>query len=85
MWEVLACRRLFKGDGEVDTLNRVLSEPIPPVRTAAPSVPAALEAVLARALDRERSKRYATAMPTSAATPPERWAKTLGLPMPSLP
>ena len=34
LWEVLACRRLFKGDGEADTLNKVLNEPIPPVRSA---------------------------------------------------
>ena len=48
LWEVLACRRLFKGDGEADTLNRVLHEPIPPVRAAAPTIPAALEAVVER-------------------------------------
>jgi serine/threonine-protein kinase len=61
LWEVLACRRLFKGDGEADTLNRVMNEPIPPVRSAAPTIPAALEAVVAKALERDRNKRYATA------------------------
>jgi serine/threonine-protein kinase len=61
LWEVLACRRLFKGDGEADTLNRVMNEPIPPVRSAAPSIPAALEAVVAKALERDRNKRYGTA------------------------
>src|SRR5271170_2903392 len=61
LWEVLACRRLFKGDGEADTLNKVLNEPIPPVRSLAPMVPAALEAVVARALERDRTKRFATA------------------------
>ncbi|HEY5241705.1 MAG TPA: serine/threonine-protein kinase, partial [Polyangiaceae bacterium] len=61
LWEVLACRRLFKGDGEADTLNRVMNEPIPPVRSAAPTIPAALEAVVAKALERDRSKRYNTA------------------------
>ena len=60
-WEVLACRRLFKGDGEADTLNRVLNDPIPPVRSAAPTIPAALEAVVAKALERDRNKRYNTA------------------------
>ena len=60
LWEVLACRRLFKGDGEADTLNRVLHEPIPPVRAANPTIPAALEAVVARALERDRAKRYET-------------------------
>jgi serine/threonine-protein kinase len=61
LWEVLACRRLFKGDGEADTLNRVLHEPIPPVRAAAPTIPAALEAVVAKALERDRAKRYDSA------------------------
>jgi serine/threonine protein kinase len=61
LWEVLACRRLFKGDGEADTLNRVLNDPIPPVRSAAPTIPAALEAVVAKALERDRAKRYGTA------------------------
>ena len=27
LWELLACKRLFKGDGDADTLNRVLNEP----------------------------------------------------------
>jgi serine/threonine-protein kinase len=60
LWEVLACRRLFKGDGEADTLNRVMNEPIPPVRSAAPTIPASLEAVVAKALERDRNRRYAT-------------------------
>jgi eukaryotic-like serine/threonine-protein kinase len=76
LWEVLACRRLFKGDGEADTLNRVLNEPIPPVRSAAPMVPAALEAVVARALERDRSKRYATAAEFADAL--ERASRVVG-------
>ena len=35
-WEALAFRRLFKGDGEAETLNRVLYEPIPTLRTVTP-------------------------------------------------
>ena len=76
LWEVLACRRLFKGEGEADTLNRVMNEPIPPVRSMAPMVPAALEAVVARALERERSKRYATAAEFADAL--ERASRVVG-------
>jgi serine/threonine protein kinase len=76
LWEVLACRRLFKGDGEADTLNRVMNEPIPPVRSMAPMVPAALEAVVARALERERSKRYTTAAEFADAL--ERASRVVG-------
>jgi serine/threonine-protein kinase len=76
LWEVLACRRLFKGDGEADTLNRVLNEPIPPVRSSAPMVPAALEAVVARALERDRTKRYSTAAEFADAL--ERASRVVG-------
>jgi serine/threonine-protein kinase len=76
LWEVLACRRLFKGDGEADTLNRVLHEPIPPVRSAAPTVPAALEAVVAKALERDRTKRFSTAAEFADAL--ERASRVVG-------
>ncbi len=76
LWEVLACRRLFKGDGEADTLNKVLNEPIPPVRSASPIVPAALEAVVGRALERDRTKRYATAAEFADAL--ERASRVVG-------
>jgi serine/threonine protein kinase len=76
LWEVLACRRLFKGNGEADTLNRVLNEPIPPLRSAAPTIPAALEAVVAKALDRDRDKRYATAAEFADAL--ERASRVVG-------
>jgi serine/threonine protein kinase len=76
LWEVLACRRLFKGEGEADTLNRVLHEAIPPVRSVAAMVPAALEAVVAKALERDRSKRYATAAEFADAL--ERASRVVG-------
>ncbi len=61
LWEALEGRRLFKGDGEADTLNKVLYEPIPPLEDFEGSVPAAIEVALDQALDRERLRRYATA------------------------
>jgi serine/threonine protein kinase len=39
LWEALAMKRLFKGEGEADTLSRVLSEPIPKLRTLVPTLP----------------------------------------------
>lgn len=60
-WEALAFRRLFKGDGEAETLNRVLYEPIPQLKEAAPSLPDELAAVVMKALDRDPGQRYATA------------------------
>ncbi len=58
LWECLAQKRLFKGEGEADTLNRVLYEPIPSLRQANPDVPPALEAVVMKALERDRDKRW---------------------------
>jgi eukaryotic-like serine/threonine-protein kinase len=61
LWEALAVKRLFKGDGEAETLNRVLYEPIPMLRSAAPDVPVELERVTMKALERDPAARYATA------------------------
>ena len=61
LWEVLADKRLFKGEGEADTLNRVLFEPIPKLRDINPEIPLALEAVTMRSLDRDPEKRFASA------------------------
>jgi eukaryotic-like serine/threonine-protein kinase len=61
MWEALEGRRLFKGDGDADTLNKVLYEPIPPLQAVERLVPAELEVALDGALDRERMRRFPTA------------------------
>jgi cell division septation protein DedD len=74
LWEVLASKRLFKGEGEAETLNRVLFEPIPRLRQAAPEVPSALEMVTMRSLEREADKRYASAAEMGDAL--ERAART---------
>ena len=60
LWEVLAGRRLFKADGDAETLNRVLFEPIPRVREVEPSIPAALDLVTAKALERDPDQRFAS-------------------------
>ena len=60
-WECLAQKRLFKGEGEADTLNRVLYEPIPSVRAANPEIPPTLEQIVMKALERDPAARYATA------------------------
>jgi serine/threonine-protein kinase len=76
LWEVLTCRRLFRGDGEVDTLNKVMHLPIPPVRSVMPTVPAVLEAVVAKALQRDPEKRLGSAAELGEAL--ERCGRVLG-------
>jgi len=60
-WEAFAFRRLFKGDGEAETLNRVLYEPIPQLLDAAPNLDKTLAAVVMKALERDPAKRFDTA------------------------
>ena len=61
LWEMLAGQRLFASDTEFQTLRNVLMQPVPPPSSKRPEVPAALDRVVARALERERDARYPTA------------------------
>jgi serine/threonine-protein kinase len=62
LWESLAGRRLFRGDEPVHVLEAVLHASIPRLRSVgAVHVPEALDEVIARALSRDLSVRYATA------------------------
>ncbi len=60
-WEVLAGKRLFSGESDVEVLNQLLFEPIPRLKDHAPSVPSGLEQVVMRALDRDPQQRWSTA------------------------
>jgi eukaryotic-like serine/threonine-protein kinase len=61
LWEVLAGRRLFKGETEAETLNRIMFEPIPRLREVAPMLPVALDVVTMQAIERDPSKRFGNA------------------------
>jgi serine/threonine-protein kinase len=61
LWEMLAGRRLFYGETDFATVKMVQEAKIPSLRAENPAVPAELERVIARALAREPSARYATA------------------------
>ncbi|MCC6526575.1 MAG: protein kinase [Polyangiaceae bacterium] len=60
-WEVLAARRLFRGQSEAQTLAKVLIDPIPRLKSVVPDIHPALDEVAARALDRDPDKRFQTA------------------------
>jgi serine/threonine-protein kinase len=60
LWELLTGRALFEGTAR-ETLAQVLFAPIPRPSSLRPEVPADLEAVTMRLLERERSARYANA------------------------
>jgi eukaryotic-like serine/threonine-protein kinase len=60
-WELLTGQRLFRRPTEMATMHAITAEPIPSVRGLRPDLPAGVDQVLARALDRDRSSRFASA------------------------
>ncbi|MDW8361904.1 MAG: protein kinase, partial [Myxococcales bacterium] len=79
LWEALTGRRLFRADSDVATLELTLRGAIPRLREIAPDVPAALDAIVDRALRRELEARY----PNAAAMRDdlERWLRALPEPV----
>jgi serine/threonine-protein kinase len=67
LWELLAGgERLFKGDA-AQAIQRVRTGPIPPLSAVAPGTPPGLEAIVARALERDPAARFASAEEMRAA------------------
>ena len=56
LWEMLVGKRLFRGKSELETLNNVLEMPVPPPSTERPDIPASLDAVVMKALARNRER-----------------------------
>jgi eukaryotic-like serine/threonine-protein kinase len=61
LWEMLVGQRLFSGENEFQTLRNVLTLPVAPPSARRAEVPAALDAVVARALARDREERTPSA------------------------
>jgi hypothetical protein len=61
LYEMLAGRPPFKGANLVETLDQVRWQPPVPLRRIQPGVPAALEAICLKCLEKEQVNRYATA------------------------
>ena len=62
LWEMLAMRRLFQGENEVDTIQRVKNCRIDvDIRTINPEVDEELDIILKKGLARDPKKRYRTA------------------------
>ena len=61
LWEMLAGRRLFLGETDLETVRQVQAAQVPNVRQFNPDVSPELERVLAKALAREPNLRYPTA------------------------
>jgi eukaryotic-like serine/threonine-protein kinase len=61
LWELLAGRRLFQGQSDLETVRMVQAARVPPIRQLNPHVSAQLEQVVARALAGDPVQRYQTA------------------------
>lgn len=61
LWEMLAGRRLFKGETDIETFKLVQAAQVPDIRLIRPDVGPDLVRVLSRALARDPRDRYQTA------------------------
>jgi serine/threonine protein kinase len=61
LWEMLVGSGLFTGPSEYETMRNVLMQPIAAPSGGRPGVPAALDPIVARALERDPARRYQTA------------------------
>ena len=58
LWELLAGRKLFQGESDLQTVQMVQRAQIPSISGINPRVPKELERVIARALARDPAERY---------------------------
>jgi serine/threonine-protein kinase len=76
LWEAIARKRLFRGENDADTLERVQRMEAPPLEGLGDAA-AELDAVIARALAKDPAERYATIEAFAADL--ARVARTRGL------
>jgi eukaryotic-like serine/threonine-protein kinase len=60
MWEMLTGRRLFYGKSDEEKMRLLLEKAIPPPSSIRPEVPPILDAIVAKALERDPEQRYAS-------------------------
>jgi serine/threonine protein kinase len=62
LYECLSAKKLFAGESDVSVLKACLEQPILPLPQVRPEVPAALDAIVRRLLERDLSRRTPSAM-----------------------
>jgi eukaryotic-like serine/threonine-protein kinase len=61
LWETICMQRLFRRDGDTETMQAVVGAPIPAPSTVQSSLPKAIDSISLKALERTKESRYATA------------------------
>jgi serine/threonine-protein kinase len=83
LWELLTGKRMWEGKSEAEVVAKLLDDAeLPTVRSVAPDVPEALEAICTKALTKVRDERYDTASDMKEAI--ESAMRKLGLKTSSL-
>jgi serine/threonine protein kinase len=77
MYELATQRRAFAGQNDAQVMWAVITGEVPPPSTHKPDLAPTLEAIIKRAMDVDRTKRYATARELSQAV--EAFARESGL------
>jgi serine/threonine-protein kinase len=62
LWECIAGRRLFRGEEAVETLQEVMTGPIPSLRKIGAPVSAAVDEAILRGLSRDLDERFGSAV-----------------------
>ncbi|MEB2313507.1 MAG: protein kinase [Sorangiineae bacterium] len=61
LWEALTGQRLFDGQSPAEIINKIAETKVPPPSRVEASVPSILDAIVEKALSRDREGRFATA------------------------
>ena len=61
LWELLARQRLMTGESAANTLHRLMNEPIPRVSQVVPNIDPELDAIVAKALEKDPQYRWQSA------------------------
>jgi hypothetical protein len=67
LWELLACKRLFKSETPVGTVEKILTEELEPPSHHRAEVPPALDAIALRMLSRDPAARFANCEEVASA------------------
>jgi len=74
LWELLTEQRLMTGENAANTLHKLMNEPIPLVSSVLPHIDPELDAIVAKALEKDPEKRWSSAAEMRAAL--EAWMAT---------